>query len=125
MKYLMKIIIIILMIFIINCTGKHNSPLENYPYEAVITGEFELIDNPCYMSNGTPCLPGVVGAVNDGVHSYILTIEGIFFFDGFVWEDRECLVGEQLAVEGLIEERVDDFGNVWLGLEVEDVNFLN
>jgi len=125
MKYLLKVVSVTLMIFIVSCAEKHNSPLENYPYEAVITGEFELIDNPCYMSNGIPCIPGVVAAINDGVHSYIITNEGIFFFDGFLWEGRECIVGEQLVIEGLVEEQVDDLGNDWLGIEVEALTFLN
>ena len=89
-------------------------------YDAIVSGTFAIVANP---PTSEPLLPCVVAAVSDGKQTYILTVEGSFFCigDAFEWKSREFEIGEQMVVEGTVEEHLDIRGGIWVGIEVESI----
>jgi hypothetical protein len=119
----MALIAGILALQLVGCAEDEASSVDarlSDPYNAAISGTFATAANPP-MSE--PPLPCVVAAVSDGRQMYILTVEGSFFCisDVFEWEGRALEIGEQIIVEGTVEEHLDIRGGIWVGIEVESI----
>ncbi len=119
----MVLIACILVLQLIGCGEDEESSAGvrlSDPYDAVVIGTFLTVANPPMSEPPLPCL---VAAVSDSEQTYILTVGGSFLCisDVFEWEGRQFENGEQIIVEGTVEEHLDIRGGIWVGIEVESI----
>ncbi len=117
------LIVGMLVLQLVGCGEHEESSIDvqlRDPYHAVVSGTFAIVANP---PTSEPPLPCVVAAVSDGEQTYILTVEGSFFCisDAFEWKGRAFEIGEQMVVEGTVEDHWDIRGGIWVGIEVESI----
>lgn len=123
MKPFLMAIVVLIAFTCTGCESGEDCPLGitlNDPYHAVIGGTLIQVSNPPMQE---PPLPCIVGAIDYGETTYILTTGGTWICpcDELVWNGAVFKPGDAIEVEGMVVERLDVRGNVWISLEIEDI----
>lgn len=104
----MKKLILIFVLFIL-----HSSNAETN----IISGAYTMIPNP---ATTVPSLPGMVAAVTANDVDYILTVNGKWFWEEFLWEGWTPERDDRISVTGVISEHTDLLSRTYFEIEVAD-----
>lgn len=88
------------------------------PDTTLIVGEYSITGNPCLND---PCIPGVVSSVKANDTVYVLSRNGVWFWNGdFSWNEYNPSLGDSVIVNGVITNRTDITGEQYYTIEVID-----
>ena len=85
--------------------------------------EFDYVDNPCTTD---PCLPGVVAAIVEDGHAYVIVVDGHWVDTTYDWEAEwnfNGLPGQTTMAAGVVSYHTDIDGTFYYEIELTSLTY--